>query len=355
LRTASGLGESARLCHDALKATGYEVFGVDLTSDLMQAFDYPEFAFADGRDVAGPATLLLHVNSPLAPLAMLRLGRRFVRDKYVVGYWAWELPRVPDDWRHGVAFVHEIWAPSKFTADAVLPVAQDRAVRVVPHPVALRSFDNVIDATRRRNHPFTVLTIFNPASSLARKNPIAAINAFQLAFGGDHTARLVVKTSNASEFAAGHAPLAAAASAAKNIVVIDKVLNAGEIDRLYQDADVVMSLHRSEGFGLTLAEAMMRGLPVVATGWSGNIDFVNAETGMPVPFGLIPAVDPQGTYDNPEMNWADPDIGAAADALLQLRREPDFAQAIGRRAAAYAAEAWSAQRYGETVRQNLSL
>ena len=79
LRTASGLGQSARLCHDALKVAGERVFGLDLTSALMQPADHADFAFADGGAVLGPGTLILHVNSPLVPLAMWRhIGRAHV-------------------------------------------------------------------------------------------------------------------------------------------------------------------------------------------------------------------------------------------------------------------------------------
>jgi hypothetical protein len=137
LRTASGLGQSARLGYEALRLAGVEVFGVDLTAALMQPLDAADFDFADGSSLVGPGTLILHVNAPLVPLAFIRLGRRLVADKYVVGYWAWELPALPADWRHGIRFVHEVWVPSRFVAQAISSMSFGRPVRVVPHPVAL--------------------------------------------------------------------------------------------------------------------------------------------------------------------------------------------------------------------------
>src|SRR5262245_61283327 len=95
LSNASGLGEPARPPHDALKMCGLPVFGVDLSTELMQPLDHCNFAFLDGRNLYGPATMILHVNSPFIPLAMWHIGRRLVRNKYVVGHWAWELPGVP--------------------------------------------------------------------------------------------------------------------------------------------------------------------------------------------------------------------------------------------------------------------
>jgi glycosyltransferase involved in cell wall biosynthesis len=114
-------------------------------------------------------------------------------------------------------------------------------------------------------------------------------------------------------------------------------------------------LHRSEGFGLTLAEAMSRGLPVVATNWSGNVDFLTPETGIPIPYRLIPAEDPQGTYHHPQMSWAAADIDAAASALRRLRGDPALCSRLGCAAARFAARAWSAEAFTAAVRHHLAL
>ena len=266
LRTASGLGESARLCHDALKLSGLPVFGIDLTSGLMQPLDNLDFCFVDGGSFCGPGTLLVHVNSPLIPLALWLLGRSVVQNKYVIGYWAWELSEVPHDWHYGIPFVHEIWVPSAFTADAVRKIAGDRPVQVVPHPVALRGLAGG-HRLPQLERPYTALIIFNMASSFERKNPIAAITAFARAFGDDASARLIVKTSNSEAFPSGIRSIKKAIGEAQNVMLIDRTISAVEMEELYSECDVLMSLHRSEGFGLPIAEAMLRGLPVVATDW----------------------------------------------------------------------------------------
>ncbi len=354
LRAATGLGTSARLCHDALKASGLQVHGIDLTADMMQPCDRSDFSFVDGGALAGPGTIILHVNSPLVPLAMLRLGRRVTRDKYVVGYWAWELPDVPDDWRNGIRFVHEIWVPSRFSADAVRTVAATRPVRVVPHPVALdRRPMSSREATPGR--PFTVLFIFNMASGFARKNPLASIAAFRAAFGDDPACRLIVKVSNGDEYPCGMRRIGESIGAASNIVLLSATMSVDDVDALYHESDVVISLHRSEGFGLTLAEGMARGLPVVATGWSGNADFVDVDNGLAIPYRLVPARDPQGTYHHPSMLWADADVGAAAAALRRLRREPELRRRLGEAGAAHAGRTWSAREYTESAKRHLGL
>jgi glycosyltransferase involved in cell wall biosynthesis len=352
--TASGLGESARLCYDALKMAGVSVFGIDLTAALMQPSDVPGFAFVDGRSCEGPGTLILHVNSPLVPLAMWQLGRWLVAAKFIVGYWAWELPEVPPDWRHGIPFVHEIWVPSRFVAEAIRPLAAGRPIHVVPHPVALAN-SNGLRPPRPSDNPFSVLTVFNAASSFARKNPCAAIKAFRTAFGDDPTTRLIVKGSNLSSFPQAVALLKEAANSAPNVVVMDEIMSAAGIGSLYDKADVFISLHRSEGFGLTIAMAMLLGLPVIATGWSGNVDFLNDETGIPVHYRLIPARDEQGTYHHPNMMWAEPDIDDAAAALRRLRADPLLRTHLATHAAQFAARTWSPEAYTHEVRKVLRI
>jgi glycosyltransferase involved in cell wall biosynthesis len=320
----------------------------------MQPLDQPGFSFEDGRGFIGPGVLLLHVNSPLVPLALWQLGRQFVRDKYVIGYWAWELPKVPAEWRHGLSFVHEIWVPSQFTAEAVRPISGGRPIRIVPHPVALhdRPAGSVAPSSGR---PFTVLVIFDMASSFARKNPVAAIAAFHRAFGFDPSCRLLVKTSNGHVFPKGINAIMNAIGSSQNVMLIDKVMTDAELDTLYDATDVLISLHRSEGFGLTIAEAMLRGLPVVATNWSGNVDFLNSGNGLPIAYNLVPAEDPQATYHHPSISWADADVEAAALALRRLRAEPELTRQLGEAGAAYALLTWGGQRYVEMVRRNLGL
>lgn len=349
--TASGLGASARICHDALKWAGADVYGIDLTDALWQNPDFQGFDFKDGRAVEGAGTLILHVNGPLMSLAMRALGRRLVRGKHVIGYWAWELPDTPADWRFGVPFLHAVWVPSQFTAHAVGSLTGSCPVRVVPHPIAATNLPR--SSSGSRDGRFTVLTAFNMASSMARKNPVDTVRAFRRAFGDDPSARLIVKISNADVFPAGMLELERAAGDVPTIEFVSETLTPTQIDELYDCADVLVSLHRSEGFGLTIAEAMLRGIPVVATDWSGSTDFFDARFGIPVRFELVPARDPQGTYDHPAMQWAEPDVNATADALIQLRRDRVAREAMGRAGREHALAAFSLERYIQNVKLQL--
>lgn len=320
---------------------------------MMQPADFDDGHARYDQIGEGAGTIILHINAPLVPLALIRLGRAAVRGKYIVGCWAWELPRTPPDWRYGVSFVHEIWMPARFGAAAVAPIAAGRPVRVVPYAVTTGS--GRLPRSGDAGRPFTVLTMFSMASSVARKNPMAAIAAFRRAFGDDPDVRLVVKTSRGDAHPAGLDQIRHAIDDASNIVIDDRVLPTADIDALYASADAVLSLHRSEGFGLLVAEAMARGIPAVATDWSATTDFLDASCGMPVAYSLVPAADPQGTYDHPDMVWAEADIGDAARALVRLRSDPGLRMRLGDAAARRATELWSGDAYARAVMHHLRL
>jgi glycosyltransferase involved in cell wall biosynthesis len=353
-KTCSGLGESARLCHDALRVGGFRVVGVDLSAGLMQPSDFADFPDLNCNGAVGCGTLIVHVNGPLMPLAMMRLGKRVVENKRVIGYWSWELPKVPKEWQIGVQFVHEIWVPSQFTARAVMGIADGRPIRVVPHPLAVRALPSGL-TLRSPAKPFTVLAIFNPASSVARKNPLAAIRAFLAAFGDDPSARLIIQGSNLPGFPQAYKNILAASAGRHNISVLVGTRTAQGIAGLYSNADVVLSLHRSEGFGLVIGEAMLHGLPVLATNWSGNVDFLTSENGVPIGYALVPAVDRQKIYDHPDLEWAEPDLSEAAQKLHALREDKEWRQRVGERASADAKRLFSTEVYCKRVAEALGV
>jgi glycosyltransferase involved in cell wall biosynthesis len=280
---------------------------------------------------------VFHINPELLPLVLLRLPRRLTRGRRVIGYWAWELPVAPAHWRSGVRFVHEAWAGSRFTAAALEPILPGR-VRVVPYPVGLGFTSTGPDRARFHlaEDAVVVLVSVNLASSFERKNPFAAVRAFQTAFGERADRILVLKTGNPDHFPAESARLFSAIKAASNIRLLTKPLSAVDSLSLIASADIVLSLHRSEGYGLVIAEAMLHGKPVIATGWSGNMDFMDETNSIPVPYRLVPVSDARGVYDIPGAVWAEPDIEFAARELWRLADDPAARQALGARAQAAA-------------------
>ena len=335
---ASGLGESARLMVQGLAALGVRVWTVDISALLpAHRHDLPA-AEPPAEPAPAGAPLVLHVNPPLLPLVLARLPRTVVRNRHRVGFWSWELQVAPTEWLLGARFVHAAWAPSSFTADALGGLLA-QPIPVVRHPIAA---DPLVPAPVGRAElglpptAVVVLTSFNLASSFVRKNPLAAIAAFRAAFG-DRTDRiLALKVMNGDHFPVDFAQLSAAIAGAPNIRLITQVLSRPDSLALTAAADIVLSLHRSEGFGLVLAEAMLLGKPVVATDWSGALEFMDDSCAGLVRSRLVPVRDPRGVYSVRGALWAEPDIGHAAEWLRRLADHPALCTSLGRRARATA-------------------
>jgi glycosyltransferase involved in cell wall biosynthesis len=340
---ASGLGEGARLMVAAARALGVPAAAVPC--GIVPGGEGAEVAFDGGDPAALPAgaPLVVHVNAPVLPAALLRLGRRALRGRRVVGYWAWELPVVPRAWRTGLPFVHEVWAPSRFTA-AALATLVGRPVRVVPHalPVPPPAAPGARAAWGLPADAVVSLVSFSLASSFARKNPLAALAAHEAAFGARPDRILLLKVGKPGHHDADFRTLREAVAGRPNVRLETRTLPPAANAALLAAADIVLSLHRSEGFGLVAAEAMRAGLPVVATDWSGTTDFLDATCAMPVPYRLVPARDARGVFEAPGAVWAEADVAAAAAALRALADDGALRQRLGAAARARAATSFGA-------------
>jgi glycosyltransferase involved in cell wall biosynthesis len=321
----SGLGQSARLMLAAARQLGVPAWGVPLDGLTLRPRG------GEAAQVPPSAALLLHVNAPQLPLALRGLPRGMARGRLIIGYWAWELPTVPAGWHFGSEFAHEVWVPSTFTQSALARLLPGH-VRCVHLPVAaLPPAPTALGRATFGLEADAVITLvsFNLASSFVRKNPLAAVAAHRLAFG-DRTDRvLLLKVGNPGDFPQDFRLLQDAVAGAANIRIETRALPPGDNDALTRAADIVLSLHRSEGFGLVMAEAMLLGRPVVATGWSGNMDFMAAGAAALVGYRLVPARDPRGVFEAPGAVWADPDIGEAAGWLRRLADQPALRAEMG--------------------------
>jgi glycosyltransferase involved in cell wall biosynthesis len=323
-REASGLGRTARLMAQAARSLGIQVWTIDLPPPAArEAVEAPE------RLPPG-VPLVLHVNAPMLPLALLRLPSHLTRGRPVIGYWAWEMPDLPPEWRPALSCVSAAWVPSRFTA-AALAAAMPGRVLVVPPALALSP--PAPSALTRADlglpqDAVIVLVSFNLASSLARKNPFAALAAFRVAFADRPDRVLVLKIAQGHHAPADLARIARFADAS-NIRIETRTLAEADSHALTACADIVLSLHRGEGFGLVLAEAMLLGKPVIATGWSGNTDFMNSANAALVGYRLVAAKDDRAVYRG---LWAEPDVAQAVERLRHLADNAGERRALGARA-----------------------
>lgn len=322
-----GIGRAGRLTAETLKAAGYGVVQHDLRPCFKQIL--PQAGHLPGQG----GVWLIHANAPECLVAFLAHAPNTWADRYRIGYWAWETPKAPADWVWIADYLHEIWVPSRFTLDAMAAAFRQAGrddliarLRLMPHPVPALAAMRYQDAqTRFGLDPdlCEVLSLFDTKSSAARKNPWGVVDAWCQAFPhAANQARLTLKVSDLTGDRVTEQRLLALVAVRPDIRVMSERLGDAEMDGLIAASDLLISLHRSEGFGLTLAEAMAAGVGVIATGWSGNIDFMNDGNARLVPSHLIPIRDPDGPYMGLERDrdqrWAEPDIAAAATALRKL-------------------------------------
>lgn len=316
-RSSSGLAQGARLYAEAVRRAGRPVLLVDITAAMLQRQDFPlpdgVLSLEEARTRRGGGTVVLHANPPQFQLTLCRLGREFLRQKRIVGYWAWELQEIPAIWKQALRYVDAVEVPSTFVREAV--ARHTRApVTVLPHAVPAPprvKQDYAADGVVR------CLFSFDFSSSFERKNPLAALQAFAQAFPAGR-AELTFKVSGADDSQPQFAAFRTACARVAGVRLLTQCLDAAALEALYLRHDIYLSLHRSEGYGLTIREAMRCGLYVVATGWSGNMDFMRGEKTFAVPYTLTPVNLHSGPCKGLRTVWAEADVPAAAALLRQI-------------------------------------
>lgn len=345
-RTGNGLGRAARSCFEALAAEGYAPRAADLSAAFNQV-DLREAVTLERFVKRAPGTLIIFANPPEIERALMSLGLRRWDRWRIIGAWSWEFAVAPASWARQAEFVSEIWAPSQFVAGG-FETQYDRPVVTVPHfiPVAATAGDGAPIS----GDPLTVLTVADARSSLERKNVLAAVRIFQDALPASFPAELIIKCRNLDLAPDYGQALHLSALEDTRIRLVAGTLSHLEQEQLLDRCDILLSPHRSEGFGVHLAEAMARGKCVIATGWSGNLQFMSQECAALLPYSLVPVDDPTGVY--PQMRgtvWAEPDLEAGARALAELAEDAGKRSRMGAAARAAIAERLGTKAYRQAL------
>ena len=307
--TVSGVGEGARRTALALEKAGIPHQKTEVS--------------IDGGVVSPPSSqthrvALFHLNADQTPRILDSIGPSRLKGQYRIGYWAWEIEEFPEAWCLSFEYLDEIWVPSEFVRASVAKKTE-KPVHMVPHPVEPEPMPRLPQLFGLPEQSFLILCAVDLRSFEARKNPRGMVEAFRLAFPEPLEADpiLVVKMSGRETHRDSHAAFTEFIEDDRNIFVIDDLLSDEDWNTLKSSCDAFLSLHRSEGFGLSIAEMMALGKPVVATDYGGSTDFLSHKTGFPVQYSKVP-IQPGEYPESAGQMWADADLQQAADYLREI-------------------------------------
>ncbi len=341
IKAETGLGQSCRLVASALEQTGepmniyqYTQLGTQKTGDR---------SWEDKINDTLPYDInLIHINPHELGITYLQMDKSAWDFRYNIAFWLWELEEFPDEWTPCFHCLDEIWAPSEFICRAIrkktsLPVhCMPYHVEAVIHKESGRE-DFGLPADR-----FLFLMMYDHSSIMERKNPLGVLKAFKQAFDCENSqVGLVIKINNPTK--EDDEKIKAILEGYTNIYLIKETLDRDAINSLTKCVDVVVSLHRAEGFGLVLAEAMLLGTPTIATNWSSNTEFMNAEVGCMVDYRLV-TIEKDMPPFRAGNRWADPDLEQAAEYMVKLYQDPRFYRELAEKAKRHATETLSMER-----------
>jgi len=346
LTSEKGTGEAARSAAAILKAAGLPL----ALNNIIDSGSANREAAVQGFTEVNPyAFNIIYVNGDQAANFAFHKGRPYFQDRYSIGAWNWELTSFPDEWTSRFQYFDEIWVPTTFVRDALARISPIPVTKV-PYAVQAAS-----SAGRTRSHfdlpadDFIFLFMFDFHSAFERKNPLGLIEAFKRSFSTNEAATLFIKSSRADKRSV---MMMCEAAVDAKIMITDTVLSREEINALYRLCDCYVSLHRSEGFGLTPAEAMAAGKPVIATAYGGNMDFMTAENSYLVRYVLTELKRDYTPYQKGWV-WADPDINHAAELMRHVYEDRSHGRAVGRRAAGDIRRLLGPEAVGEAMKQQL--
>jgi glycosyltransferase involved in cell wall biosynthesis len=350
LSSERGVGEAARQVVEAIEAAGIATAEIDTPAEPREI----EKALSGLGAAEHPFDFnLLCINADMLPTIAAALGPDFFAGRYSAGIWFWEVSQFPEQWHSAFRNLDEVWVASEFIAEALRPVAPIpvRTMRVPVTPAAPAAMSR---AELGLPDGFTFLFVFDYRSVFRRKNPLGLVEAFSKAFEPGEGPSLVIKSIFADQFPRQRQELVEATEARPEIHLLEDNVPAAAKNAMVASCDCYVSLHRSEGLGLTMAEAMYFGKPVIATAYSGNLDFMSAENSF-----LVPArptrIGPDANPYPADGEWAEPDLDQAAELMRAAFADRAAAEERGRRAASdirfthspAAAAAWIEARIGE--------
>lgn len=349
-----GVAENLRSIAGSLSATSSEYSIYEVTTNGVYQESDSRYSAKISSEINRSIEIVC-VNADQTPRVVSEVRAIGSGVNYRVGIWFWELERFPDLWMGAFDYVDEIWAPSQFIFDNLRKISPKPVIEM-PVAVDFQSPDSMWSTRRQFNIPndkFIFMFSFDCLSFPARKNPFAVIRAFHSAFPADSEVGLVIKISNSRGNNELVGEVKRCSEIDPRIVVIDDVLSRNSMYSLLAAVDCYVSLHRSEGFGLGMAEAMLLGKPVIATGYSGNTTFMNTTNSCLVGYKLVDVLEGQYPFWE-RQRWAEADVNEASAYMLRIKGDLEFRDRISRNARDFIRTEHSFSRVGRAIRDRLT-
>ena len=323
LKARSGLGQGARMLGRALKLCKYDFTPINTTYGETKSYDETEFDDMFGTEFKYKINLLDIQPHTNFEMMISQVGIENLKGRYNIGFWVYELEDIPKKWYDSFKYVNEIWTPTEFVSNAFRKVSPV-PVYTIPHVVETKVNEKL---TRKDfelpEDKFIYLCLYDPRSSVERKNPQAVIHAFKKAFkDNDKDVFLVIKMNKATQEDVD--ALKVELEGIENYKIFTESLPQEDLYSLISLCDVYVSLHRSEGFGLVMAEAMSLGTVCIATNYSGNVDFMNKDNSLLVDYKMIKTgLKKHYLYGYNDL-WADADVDQASEYMIKLYKDKEL-------------------------------
>ena len=352
---ALGLGQAFRANLKAAEAAdlAFAVYPFQVNIETRLIGPYMQHRY----DKTNPYSInVIQMAADQVPEAFRTLAPELLTNSYNILSTYWELPAAPEEWRENLAGIHEIWAPNKFVATAFAHIFNGP---IIVMPPAIENIDGNYPGRAHfglDEERFYFMFSFDYHSSPFRKNPLGVLKAFECAFPrGDENVGLIVKSIGATDpYPDIKITIGEAMARDRRILMIDRHMPREEMLGLIQASDAYVSLHRAEGFGLGMAEAMTFGRIVIGTDYSGCTDFLTDKTGFPVPYHLRPLESYEYPWSEGQL-WAEPDHDAAVEAMRRAVASPAEGKMRGEAARDYVLKHYSTAAVGKAMRDRLDV
>ncbi|WP_128330735.1 glycosyltransferase family 4 protein [Apibacter sp. HY039] len=347
-----GFGQAIRDNLKALNQVGIKAEAVNFNLNLKDRLNDSSIELSE--DNKYPVNIV-HVNMDTTWEFLKEKSPSFYKDKYNIGFWAWEMEDFPEKYCENFSFYDEIWTCSKYCLDSI-SLKSPIPVINIPHPIDINSLKiNESYDSELKSDTYKFLFIFDYNSLILRKNVMAVIDAFEKAFGTENEkVSLILKASIPSHHPEDKNRIVKRIENFKNIFYKEEMLRREDLLSLINQSDCYVSLHRSEGFGLTIAEAMALGKPVIATGYSGNMEFMNINNSYPVKYELTELKKDIGPLLKGNF-WSEPSVDHAAELMQFVYENQEQAKLVGLRAQEDIKNRFSLEVIGTKMKKRLEV